>query len=160
MRHADPDLEVARIGGFVAEYDQVKGAPRGLLALDRGQDRAGGGLRIPLLALDGQQNPALGSSGQRLADLLFGLRRAQSQYGRLAALSLDYSHRLLHAAFLVGADREAQVARLDGLLVGGENHAPTGERHALDAHEHPHDLTRSFSGSKSGVESLVATVTG
>ena len=84
----------------------------------------------------------------------------------LAAVLLHQPHRLLHAALLVRADREAEVARLDRLLVVGEDHPPAGERHALDADEDPHAgtapaaFTRSLSGSKSGVEPATATVTG
>ena len=84
----------------------------------------------------------------------------------LAAVLLDEPHRLLDAALLVRADREAEVARLDRLLVGGEDHAPAGQRDALDADEDPHAGTasaarmRSLSGSKIGVEPATATVTG
>ena len=79
---------------------------------------------------------------------------------------LDDPHRLLDAALLVRADREAEVARLERLLVGRQDHLAAGERDALDADEDPHvstgsaALTRSLSGSKSGVEPATATVTG
>ena len=103
---------------------------------------------------------------RRVADLLLGLGRAEREHGRLAAVLLDEPHRLLHAALLVRADGEAEVARLDRLLVGGEHHLPAGERDALDADEDVHvstgsaARTRSLSGSKIGVEPATATVTG
>ena len=81
-------------------------------------------------------------------------------------MRLDQPHRLLDPALLMRADREAQVARLDRLLVGREHHPPARERHALYADEDPHvrtgsaAFTRSLSGSNSGVESARSTVTG
>ena len=76
-------------------------------------------------------------------------------------MRLDDLHRLLDAALLVRADREAEVACLDRALVAGEDDLSAGERHALDADEDVHhDLMRAFSGSKIGVEPTTATVTG
>src|SRR5262249_23044038 len=63
-------------------------------------------------------------------------------------------------ALLVRADGEAEVPRLDRLLVGREHDAAAGDRHALDADQDPHARTRAFSGSNSGVEPARATVTG
>ena len=109
---------------------------------------------------------AVAAVRERVADLLLGLGGAQRQNGDLAAVLLHEPDRLLHAALLVGADREAEVASLERLLVGGQHHLAARERHALDADEDPHAgiasaaLTRSLSGSKSGVESAHSTVTG
>ena len=83
-----------------------------------------------------------------------------------AAVLLGQPHRLLDAALLVGADREAEVAGLELLLVRGQHHLAAGQRHALDADEDVHvstgsaARTRSLSGSNSGVEPATATVTG
>ena len=103
---------------------------------------------------------------ERVADLLLGLGWAQRENGDLTAVFLHEPDRLLHAALLVRADREAEVASLERLLVGRQHHLAARERHALDADEDPHAgiasaaFTRSLSGSKSGVESADATVTG
>ena len=95
-----------------------------------------------------------------VAQLLLRLRRPEGQHRGAAAVCLDEPDRLLAGAFLVGADREAEVAGLDGPLVLGEGDRPAGERHTLDADEDVHDRTRVFSGSKIEVESAEATVTG
>ena len=145
VRHADADLEVARVGRLVAEHDQVVLAARGTVGLDDRQDRGRGGLRIPLRAVGGEQDAAVGPDRERLADLLLGLGRAQREHGHLAAVLLDQAHRLLHPALLVGADREAEMASLDRLLVLGEHHPAAGERHSLDADEDPHLRTGSSS---------------
>ena len=96
----------------------------------------------------------------RVAKLLLGLRRAERQHDGLAAVRLDEPDRLLDAALLVRADREAEVAGLDRLAVVGEDDVPAGHRHALDADEHPHERILVFSGSKIGVAPTTSTVTG
>ena len=76
---------------------------------------------------------------------------------------LDQADRLLGAALLVGADREAEVARRDRALIVGEHDLATREGHALYADEDVHraqERTRELSGSNTGVESFVTTVTG
>jgi hypothetical protein len=45
----------------------------------------------------------------RVAQLLLGLGRPEREDDRLAAVRLDEPHRLLDAALLVRADREAEV---------------------------------------------------
>ena len=130
------------------------------------RDRRGSGLRVPLLSVRGEQEAAVGADRERVADLLLGLRRAERQHGDLAAVLLDEPHGLLDAALLVRADREAEVARLERLLVVCQDHPAARERHPLDADEDPHAgtgpaaFTRSLSGSKTGVEPATATVTG
>ena len=101
---------------------------------------------------------AVGADRHALAQLLLRLGRPEREHDDLAALRLDDAHRLLDAALLVRRDREAEVPRLDRLLVVGQHHLPAGDRHPLDADEDPHERTRAFSGSKTGVESFVATV--
>ena len=166
MGHADAYLIVAGVGGFIAEHDQVELAPLRLLGLDRVHDRRRRGLRVPLLAAGGQQQPAVGSGGQRVADLLLGLWRTQREHHGLAAVLFDQAHGLLDPALLVGADGEAQVACLQCARVCAENHPAARQRHPLDADEDPHvstgsaALTRSLSGSKIGVEPATSTVTG
>ena len=73
---------------------------------------------------------------------------------------LDEPHRLLDAALLVGADREAEMLRLDRLLVLGEDDPAAGHRHALDADEDLHDRILAFSGSKGARAPTTSTVTG
>src|SRR5205823_3200307 len=92
--------------------------------------------------------------------LLFRLRGAQRDHDHLPTVRLDDPHGLLDAALLVRRDREAEVARLDRLLVVRQHHLPAGDRYALDRDHDPHARILAFSGSKTGVESWVATVTG
>ena len=103
---------------------------------------------------------AVGAERHALAQLLLRLRRAEREHDDLTTLRFDDPHRFLDAALLVRRDREAEVLRLDRLLVGGQHHLPAGDRHALDEADDPHALTLEFSGSNTGVESLHATVTG
>ncbi len=102
------------------------------------------------------------AEGHRVAELLHGGRRAERQHDRLAAVGLDQADRLLDRALLVGRDREAEMARVDGPLVGGQDHPPGDRRNALDADENAHRQarTRRFSGSNSGRAPTTATVTG
>src|SRR5207253_2002710 len=97
---------------------------------------------------------------EAVAELLLRLRRAQREHDDLAAARLDDPDGLLHPALLVRRDREAEVTRLERLLVRGQHHAPAGDRHAFDTDQNSHERTRVFSGSKTGVASFVTTVTG
>ena len=54
-------------------------------------------------------------------------------------MRLDEPDRLLDAALLVRADREAEVPGVDRLLVVGQDDPPAGHRHALHADEDLHD---------------------
>src|SRR3954452_6254055 len=109
---------------------------------------------------------AVAAVRERVTNLLLGLGGPERQHRHLAAVVLDEPHRLLDPALLVRRDREAEVARLERLLVGREHHLAAGQRHALDADEDPHAgigsaaRTRELSGSKSAAESFVWTVTG
>ena len=105
---------------------------------------------------------AVDADRHRVAQLLLGLGRAEREHDGLAAVRLDEAHGLLDAALLVRADREAEVPRLDRLLVGGEHDPAARHGHALDADQdlHRHDRILVFSGSKIGVEPATATVTG
>ena len=127
---------------------------------DRLDDRACRRLGVPLLLARDEVDRAVGAERQRVAELLLGLRRAEREDDRLAARRLDQPDRLLDAALLVRADREAEVLRLDRLLVGGEDDPPARHRHALHAGQDPHDRTLVFSGSKIGAEPTTSSVTG
>ena len=144
VRHADAHLVVARVGRLVAEHDQVEAAARGLLGLDRLDDRRGRGLRVPLLAVGHEVHAAVARRSRASRGSAPPPRPAQRQHGDLAAVLLHQPHGLLHAALLVRADREAEVARLERLLVGGQHHLAAGERHALDADEDPHARDRAL----------------
>ena len=104
------------------------GAVRGLLGLDRLGDRAGGRDRVPLAAVGLEQDRPLDADRHRVAELLLGLGRPERQDGGRAALRLDDPDRLLDAALLVRADREAEEARVDVLPVGGQHDPPAGLR--------------------------------
>ena len=52
MRHADAHLEAAGVGRLVAEQQQVERALGRLELADRGGDRTGGALRVPVRPLD------------------------------------------------------------------------------------------------------------
>ena len=67
--------------------------------------------------MDGSVDP----ERHRVPELLLGFLRAERERHRLAAMCLDEAHRLLDPAFLVRADREAEVPCLDRLLVVGED---------------------------------------
>ena len=71
------------------------------------------------------------------------------------AVRLDEPDGLLDRALLVRADGEAEVARVDVLLVGGQGDPAARRRDALDADEDVHAGAQpgcgSFSGSNSGV---------
>ena len=105
---------------------------------------------------------AVDAERHRVAQLLDGLGGAEREHHRLAAARLDEAHGLLDAALLVRADREAEMPRVDLLLVGREHDPAAGHGHALDADQdfHRHDRIRVFSGSKIGAEPATATVTG
>ena len=151
----DPDLEVARVRRLVAEHDQVER----LLEANGVDERRCGRLGVPLLVAD-EVDRAVCTERHALAQLLLRLRRPERQHDDLATLCLDDAHGLFDAAFLVRRDREAEVLRLDRLLVGRQHHLPAGDRHPLHETQNSHALTLELSGSKTGVESLQATVTG
>ncbi len=155
----DPDrhLVVARVGGLVAEQDQV-----GRLGLrpDRRHDRRRRGLRIPFRAVGDQVDRLVDADRHHVPQLLLGLRRTEGQHGRGATVLLDQPHRLLGPALFVRADREAEVPGRDRPLVVGEHDLASRQGDALDAHEDVHERTRELSGSNSDVESAEPTVTG
>ena len=103
---------------------------------------------------------AVDADRHHVAQLLLGLGRSKRQHRARAAVLLDEPDRLLGAALLVRADREAEMAGRDRPLVVGEDDLAAGQRHPLDADEDVHERTRVLSGSNTGVESLLATVTG
>jgi hypothetical protein len=55
-------------------------------------------------------------------------------------MMFDDPHGLFDGALLVGADREAEVAGVDVLAVGGDHDAGADHRDALHANEHVHGL--------------------
>ena len=131
MGDADRDLVVAGVGRLVAEQDQVVGL---LVGADRGDDRRGGRLRIPLLAVGDEMDRAVGADRHHVAQLLLGLGRPERQHGDRAALALDDPHRLLDAALLVRADGEAEVAWSRSRAASSVSvDLAAGQRHALDA---------------------------
>src|SRR3954452_25420028 len=107
---------------------------------------------------------AVAAVRERVTNLLLGLGGPERQHRHLAAVVLHEPHRLLDPALLVRRDHEAEVARLERLLVGRQDLLAAGERHALDADEDPHAgtgapsrraaLTRALSGSSSAAESF------
>src|SRR5581483_2261903 len=155
-------LIVTGVGRLVAEQQQVEGLG---LGPDRTHDRSRGGLRVPLLAAGQQVHGTLDPDRHHVAQLLLGLGRPKGQHRARAAVLLDEADRLLDAALLVGADREAEMPGRDRPLVLGEGDLAAGQRHALYADENVHvaigsgagwmSRTRALSGSKSDVESLV-----
>ena len=72
----------------------------------------------------------------------------------------DQAHSLLGATLLMRTDREAKVARGDRAVVLGQDDLAAGQRDALAADQDVHERTRALSGSNTGIESLVTTVTG
>ena len=157
---ADPDLVVGVVGGLRPEDDQIGVVARRTLGLDPRDKRGGRGLRVPVGAVGHQVDGAVDADRQRVAQLLLGLRGAEREHGRAAAVGLGDADGLLDPALLVRTDREAEVAGLDRALVRGEDDLAAGDRHPLDADEDVHDRIRALSGSKSGVEPATATVTG
>ena len=108
-----------------------------------------------------EQDRAVDADRHRLAQLVDRLLRAERQDRARPAVRLDDPDRLLDRALLVRADGEAEVARVDRLLVGGQGDLAGRRRDPLDADQDPHQaLTRVFSGSNSGVDPTTATVTG
>src|SRR5215207_3056070 len=160
VRDADPDLVVPVVGRLVAEHDQVGVVAGVLLGADRGDQRGGGRLRVPVGPVGDEVDRAVGAERELVAQLLLGLGGPERQHGRRAAVLLDDPDGLLDAALLVRADREAEVAGLDRALVVRQDDLAAGDRHALDADEGAHERMRVFSGSKSGVDPATATVTG
>ena len=75
-------------------------------------------------------------------------------------MGLDQPDGLLGRALLMGADREAEIARVDLAGVGAEGHPTAGLGDPLDADQDVHARILAFSGSKIGVLPTTATVTG
>ena len=162
MRNPDPDLIAGGVGRLVAEEEEVE---RLRLRADRLDDRRRGRLRVPVLALSLEQDPAVGADRHAVAQLLLRLGRPERQHHHLAGCFTSGAgfhdpHRLLDPALLVRRDREAEVLRLDRLLVDGEHHPPAGDRHAFDRNQDPHERILSLSGSNGGREPTTSTVTG
>src|SRR6478735_7229729 len=157
MPDADPDLVAGGIGRLVAEEEEVE---RLRLCADGLDDRTRRRLRVPVLALRLQQDPAIGPDRHAVAELFLRLGRAERQRYDLAALCLGDPHSLLDRALLVRRDREAEVLRLDRLLIDGEHHLPAGDRDALHTAKDPHERILSLSGSNGGREPTTSTETG
>ena len=160
MCHAKPDLEAARVGRLVAEEDQVERAGGGLVGPHRIHDGSRRRLGIPLVAVRDEVDCPCDADRHRIAELLLGVGRAEREHDRVAAVVLPEPHCLLDAALLVRADREAEVLRLDRLLVLGEDDPAARHGYALDAHESLHDRILAFSGSNGAAAPATATVTG
>jgi hypothetical protein len=160
MRHADPDLVVARVGCLVAEEDNIEHPALGLVRADHIDDRRGCCLRVPLLTLRDEMNRAVDPERHSVAKLLLRFRRTQRKDDRLAAIRLDEANGLLHPALLVRTDREAEVAGVDCLPVVRQDDPAAGHRHPLHAREDLHERILEFSGSKIGREPTTSTVTG
>ncbi len=157
----DPDLEVAGVGGVVAEQHEVVRAPLRLVVADHGRDLGGHVARSVAGRVGDDVGRGRAAQRQRGAQLVGGLGRAEGQHGRLSPGRGRDLHGQLHGAQLVVADREADVPAVDPLAVRGQQHLARGVRHPLQADEDVgHDLIRSLSGSKSGVASIEPTVTG
>src|ERR1700682_839644 len=96
----------------------------------------------------------------RIAQLLERFGRAQRDHHRVPAARFDDPHRLLDAALLVRAHREAKMSRVDSARVLGQHDPASRDRHPLDRDQNSHARIREFSGSNSGVAPATATVTG
>src|ERR1019366_1795221 len=148
----------AGVGRLVAEQEQVvvlAGAEA-----HRSHDRRRRRLGIPLAAVGDEVDGAVDPDRHHVAQLLLGLRGPEREHRRGAAVLLHQPDRLLDGALLVRTDREAEMAGLDRLLILGQRDLAPGQRHPLDADQDVHERTRELSGSNTGVESMVATVTG
>jgi hypothetical protein len=160
MRNAQPDLEPARVGRLVAEEDQIERARCCLVGAHGLDDRGRRRLGIPLLAVGDEVDSPGDADRHRVAQLLLGVGRAEREHDGVATVMLPQPHGLLDPTLLVRADREAEMLRLDRLLVLGEDDATTGHGNALHADESLHERILSFSGSNGAVAPATATVTG
>ena len=159
----DADLVVTGVGGLVAEQDQVVGLACGFVPPDGLHDRARRCDRAPLAAVGLEEDQLARSDRHRVAQLLGRVGRSEREHRHDAALELHDPDGLLDGAFLVRADREPEQARVDLLGVRRHGDLAADHRDALDADEDVHAgqlLTRSLSGSNSGVDPTTATVTG
>ena len=95
-----------------------------------------------------------------VAQLLNRLGRSEREHDRLTTPGFDDPHRLLDAAFLVRADREAEMSGLERPGIGRKHHLSAREGHPFDTDEDLHERMRAFSGSNRGREPATATVTG
>ena len=141
------DLEPAGIGRLVAEQQEVERSLGRLELGDSVGDRPGRALRVPVRAVDRHQDGADGADADGVAQLLLGLRRPSVRTVTEPAVRLDELHGGLDGALLVRAGREAEVRRVDGLLVGGQVDPRARRRHPLDADQ---DLTFTVSAASCG----------
>ena len=100
-------------------------------------------LRVGVRPVDGQQDGVAGADAHGVAELLLGRRRSEREDGHRAAVGLGQLHGGLHGALLVGAGREAEVGRVDGLLVGRQVDPGPRRRHPFDADQQSHGARTS-----------------
>ena len=149
----DADLEVAGVGGVVAEQHQVVAASLVGVRLDDGRDLPGhvGRPEGDAVRLDVDRRAA--PERQRRAQLLRRLGGPQRQHRGLAAGRVGDADGELDGALLVRADRVTGHAPVDSLAVGRQHDLAGRVGHALDADEHPHRIAhqriRSLAGSNS-----------
>src|SRR5207302_9586297 len=138
VRDADTHLVAGAVRRLVSEEDEVVASTGGAFGLDRFDDRRRGRYRIPLAAIALQQDRALDAQRHGIAQLVGRGLRPQRQHGRTATVRFDHAHGFLDRAFLVGTDRESEIARVDVLGVGRQRDLAGGGGDALDANQDVH----------------------
>ena len=156
IRHPDADLEVAAVGGFVAEQDEVE-FPAGCLELPHCVgDRGRSALRIPVqAALRGHQRQLRTAHAGCVAQLLGGRLGTEREHHDGVVVAVEPLGDLggfLHSAFLMRAGGEAQVCRVDLLAVSGHVDARPHGGHPLDADQDAHAAASGLHAAVVGIE--------
>ena len=165
VRQPDRHLEVAGVGGVVAEQHQVVGVAVGLGVGDDRGDLGGHVGRAEGDRVGLHEHAGVRAEREGTSDLLDRLGDPDADDRDGAAGGLGDLDGQLDGAGVVVTDRVAGVPAVEPLLVGGEGGLPGGVDDPLDGHEDAgpwgaHARTRSLSGSKTAVESALSTVTG
>ena len=77
MSHPDTDLVVGRVGGLVAEQDEVEFRARSALGTDGLDDGFGRGARVPLPSIGLEKHRPVDAHGHGIAELLKGGLRTE-----------------------------------------------------------------------------------
>ena len=133
VRESHRHLEVAGVGGVVAEQDEVVGRARLLARPHHVGDRVRDVDRAERVGVRLDEHAVGAPDGECRAQLLDGLGRTHGQHRHRAARRLGDLRRELDRALLVRADGEAHVPRVDGQPVVGQQHLAGHVRHPLDA---------------------------
>ena len=132
----DRHLEVAAVGGVVAEEHQVVRRAGGLVLGDDVGDLPGDVGRPDGRGVGLDEHRGVATEGERAAELLDGVVRTDGQHGDRATGRVRHPDRQLDRAVLVVADGEPDEAAVDALGVVGEQDLPGRVRHPLDADQH------------------------